>query len=220
MPAPYEFKTRLELVRALKRKKSSRWAQFAKRGADIQILIKESIGGNTFRAFQKMPSRPSVFFREWALGKFSEVKTRSSLLRTASQSGYDSWLKAFGEDLHASWKATMGEDKDIPYGPRMKLCNLLLKRVVLWDGIPDERRRTLIGFLHVPLDQYTLAAIRNCIAGDIGRELIGKIPKRATMGFVQDEPMYLGIQQVIRGISKEAEVPPIFLDLLAWDGQH
>lgn len=220
MPSPHEFKDRPELVRVLKREKSPLSAQFAERGEDLQTFIKHSIGGNTFRAFHNMPTPPSDFFRDWAFARFSEDQTLSSLLSVASQSEYDTWLKGLAGDLYKAWKATMGEDRAISYGPRMKLCNLLLKRVVLWDRIPEGKRKSLIAFLHVPLDQFTLAAIRNCVEADIERDVIGKIPKNPTMSLVKNEQMYMEIQRIIREISEEAGVPPIFLDLLAWDIQH
>lgn len=220
MPLPYEFKHRSELVRILKKEKSHISTQFAVRDEDLHALINQSIGGNTFRAFHNMPTPPSEFFRDWAFTEFSAEQTLSSLLSVAFQSEYDTWLKELAGSLCNAWTATMGEGKAIPYGPRMKLCNLLLKRVVLWNRIPEGKRKSLINFLHVPLDKFTLAAIRNCVEADAESEVIGKIPKNPTMSFVKNEQMYLEIQRTIRELSESAGVPPIFLDVVAWDTPH
>ncbi|MFC1533646.1 hypothetical protein ACFL7M_09815 [Thermodesulfobacteriota bacterium] len=220
MPDPYESLNRSALVEALKREKSILSNNFRHRFDDLKSLIRESIGGNTFRAFQKMPEKPSVFFREWAFDRLSTDKTIFSLQNVFSQDEYDEWIKDFAKDLYDSWKGRMGDDKAISYGPRMKLCNLLLKRVILWNKIEERNKNLLITFLHVPLDQYTLVAIRNCIDSDSERDIIGKIPKRPTMNLVRNEPMYFEIQNVIRSIANDAGVPPIFLDALAWDKQH
>ena len=220
MAIPYEFKNREELIRALQKERATLSKKFDYRINDLSTLIKESIAGNTFRAFQRMPHRPSVFFRDWAFARFSKQETIASLKSISSQREYDEWLYDTARNLFDSWKERMGKERRIAYGPRMKLCNLLLKRLVLWEKIPESRRKVLISFLHVPLDQYTLMAIRNCIESDIERDMIGEIPKRATMNFVKNTTMYIGLQNIIREISTRAGVPAIFLDLLAWDKQH
>jgi hypothetical protein len=65
----------------------------------------------------------------------------------------------------------------------------------------------------VPLDSYTLIGLRRCI-GDLG------IPKTATMSFVADIISYDRIQKLIRDLANEADVPPIYYDVLAWDMRH
>ena len=71
-----------------------------------------------------------------------------------------------------------------------------------------------MGFLHVPLDGRSLTAIRDCVH----KFSHGfSIRKGATMSFVDSEAKYNTIQDVIRKISSEAGVPPIYFDVLAWD---
>ena len=85
--------------------------------------------------------------------------------------------------------------------------------MVLWKEINDAQRHTLINYLHVPLDQYVLVAIRNCISDP-------EIPRTATMGFVSGETMYNQIQREIRKLTHKAQVPAIYFDILVWDMRH
>ena len=110
--------------------------------------------------------------------------------------------------------------KTIGYGPGRKLPNLLMKQFISWDMLDDDQRDRLTEFLHVPLDSFTLMAIRNCIQDFPGNEVIGKIPKNATMSFVANEATYNRLQQTIKLITKRAAVPAIYLDALAWNEQH
>lgn len=84
--------------------------------------------------------------------------------------------------------------QEMPFGPLRKLPNLLMKEVVLWTGLNKSQRDRLLGYLHVPLDSYTLRGLRNCIAEP-------SIPKHANMGFVTNEAMYNRIQVTIREIA-------------------
>lgn len=53
---------------------------------------------------------------------------------------------------------------DISFGPSLKLPNLLMKGVcVVPEEIPKPTYDRIVWFLHVPLDSYTIQAIRNCI---------------------------------------------------------
>jgi hypothetical protein len=99
----------------------------------------------------------------------------------------------------------------IPFGASYKLPNLLMKEV--WKRLPAVQRRTLIMFLHVPLDSYTLVGISG-----VSESL--DIPKTATMGAVRDWDFYIAVQERIRELARKAGVPPIVYDYLAWDASH
>lgn len=101
----------------------------------------------------------------------------------------------------------------MPYGASRKLPDLLLKGFVRWTGLREGLRQRLIKFLHVPLDAFTLAAIRNCIADP-------EIPPDATMRFVAGPTMYNQIQNAIRAVTNQAKVPAIYFDVLIWDMSH
>ena len=220
MPAPYEFQNTENLVRQLQKSGNKLGKWFNGRHETIEDAVRASVGGNTFRSFHKMPFKPSLVFRQWALNKFKKEDAINSLLRISSQTEYDAWLKGLALSLNTSWKRKMGRDNPLSYGPRRKLPNLLLKQLVLWKGIKSNQRKRLIGFLDVPLDRYTLVAIRNCLDQNGGTHKGCRIPKNPTMGFVKNQGIYNEIQYAMRAIAKRAGVPPIFLDILAWDLVH
>ena len=220
MPVPYEFQNTEDLVIQLQKNRNKLGEWFDSRHETIEDSVNASVGGNTFRSFHNMPFKPSLVFRQWAINTFKKEDTINSLLQISSQPEYDAWLKRLSLGLNASWKRKMGRDNPFSYGPRMKLPNLLLKQQLLWKGIKSNQRKRLIGFLHVPLDRYTLVAIRNCLDKNNRSYKVCRIPKNPTMGFVKNEDIYTEIQNAMRAIAKKAGVPPIFLDVLAWDLAH
>ncbi|MBN9519747.1 hypothetical protein J0H58_14695 [bacterium] len=87
------------------------------------------------------------------------------------------------------------------------------------DEVPEEGRRRLIRFLHVPLDEFSLMAVRQCAAsGQFGPPIT--IPSNPSMGWMASAEQYAQIESLIRQITGAAGVPPICLDLLAWDHAH
>ncbi len=101
----------------------------------------------------------------------------------------------------------------MPFGPSFKLPNLLVKRLCFYCGVRDLDFERVIPFLHVPLDSYTLQALAKCCS-ELG------IRSTATMSFIKDRHTYERFQSHIRKLAKEAKVPPITLDCLAWDEGH
>jgi hypothetical protein len=113
--------------------------------------------------------------------------------------------------LAVYWHEPAGRELD--FGPQHKLINLLLKNVARWTHFPPQVRERLQAFLHVPLDEYSLVAIRQ-----IDRSL--RIPRKPGMSFVKTPDQYQRIQSIMREISREAGVPPIYIDLVAWNSSH
>ncbi len=110
----------------------------------------------------------------------------------------------------------MGIDNLILYGPKRKITNLLMKLLTLWTEMSCTRKK-LIQFRHVPLDSRSLSKIRNCIYRQEYAQSIGKIPITVTMNFIINKEMYESIQIVINKIAASAQVPSIYMDVLAWD---
>lgn len=96
---------------------------------------------------------------------------------------------------------------------------LLMKGVCGVPEIPKATYDRLVWFLHVPLDSYSIQAVRNCIDARL-KEQIGHIPSSAGMGFMKTREVYDGLQETIRLLAEKANVPPIALDILAWDEAH
>jgi len=182
---------------------------------DVRQMLRKCVAANTFRAFHNCPKKPSVVFRTWGEAALTERDFLDSLKSVRSRNSYDEWLTAFAKDFRNYWRREMR--KPISFGHSLKLPNLVVKGLLARD-LPGKMRQRLVWFLHVPLDSYTIQAIRNCFDGSSAG--IGTIPSNASMGFVKDQRMYDSLQEQIRSLAKEAGVPPIALDYLAWDGSH
>jgi hypothetical protein len=185
--------------------------------SDLKTIIEHSAAGDTFRPFAKLRMRPSRVFREWAYQGFGSGLL-GEFLALHSRTSFDSWLEKLSRNFQRYWRARTG--KEIPFGPARKLPNLLLKRLCLFRDVEQETVHRLVWFLHVPLDKYSLAAIRYCVPVFPNPRAIGKIPSSPRMGIVRNEEMYAALQGGIRLVARGAQVPPIALDLLSWNAAH
>jgi len=208
---PREFECEQAIVNALDSAQEQIATWFAQRKSSLPEIVHHSVGSNTFRAFRKTQKPPSVVFRTWAAKELESESFMTELNGLASQKEFDEWISRVSDRFNSAWQAAMGAE--ISYGPRRKLPNLLLKELALWTGLDDAHRATLVRWLHVPLDKYTLLAMRNCVTAV-------NIPKSATMRFVTSQAMYDRLQGVIREFAAKAQVPPIYFDNLAWNAAH
>lgn len=214
-----EFASAEVIVDALKEKRE-RMARFFRRRESLGDVIGTSVSSNTFRAFQHTPKQPSTVYRLWAYRKMNDRGQIKDILSLRTQNEYDAWLNNLSLELGHHWKKEMGEDYALAYGQERKLINLLMKRFSLYDELKNEERFTLINLLHVPLEKYTLLAIRKCIHEFPEARIVGRIPTNPSMSFVLNESMYDALQSIFRRITERAGVPLIYLDLLAWDESH
>ena len=214
-----EFLNAEEIINSLKEKKE-RMSRFFRKRESLGNVIGMSVASNTFRAFHHTPKPPSDVYRHWAYNKMSEKNQINEIMSLKTQDQYDIWLNNFGAELGHHWETEMGENYALTYGQQRKLTNLLMKRFSLYDELKNEGRLTLIKLLHVPLEKFTLLAIRKIIREFPEAKIIGKIPTNPSMSFVVNEYMYDALQAVFRKIAYQAGVPLIYLDILAWDESH
>lgn len=100
----------------------------------------------------------------------------------------------------------MGEPMKL--GPAIKLPSLVLKHLCGTTNVPKRSMKAATRFLHVPLDSYTLGAVRQVHnAGERGGR--SRIPTGAGMGFVSDWQTYMDIHRTIQNCAAEAGVPPV-----------
>jgi hypothetical protein len=220
MQTPYRFANRAGVISVLRQYPWEAWFQLERwreRNGNLEAIIRRAVGGNTFRAFHHTPHPPARTFRTWALKALAGSRLKS-LESVASQSEYTAWLYELSDDFCRFWKQEMRVG--IPFGPSLKLPNLLAKRLSLYSGIREETFRRLVRYLEVPLDSYTIQAVANCVASFPDANTIGQIPLTATMNFVKDLPMYEAFQRGIRQLAEGAGVPAIALDCLVWDAGH
>lgn len=208
---PHIFQSRNELIIHLKSEKTKRKANeyFSQRFPDISSVVHNSIAGNTFRSFQRMPERPSIVFRNWASNHL--YNTFDAVKNVADCESYADYVHKSAFHLCRVWSLKM--KADMGYGRSVKLINLVLKGLPCIEGIDRSTRKKLIHFQHVPLDSFTMVGLRQLIRKP-------EIPRNATMGFIKRRSDYILIQNYIADVAKEAGVPAIYYDLLAWNMAH
>lgn len=147
MPRPKRWTDQEELVEDLE---GCSWRLRSSKSAptDWPRIIRAMVGANTFRAFHHMRKGPSKVFREWAFEAFVQRHGFQTLLSVENRAGYDSWLHHLAADFRRHWQRQMR--REIPFGPSLKLPNLLMKGVCGWHEIPEATYNRLVWFLHVP----------------------------------------------------------------------
>lgn len=222
MPKPIFFINKSELIDSLK-KVSDECINIIKSNDNlfesIENLIKKSVVGNTFRAFQNINPRPSEIFRNWAYSSISERSFFPELCEISSQKEFDIWHASWCNSFSDQWTRISGNV--MRWGQTRKLPDLLLLGLIRhWRSIQfkNDQALKLAWFANVPLDTFVLKAIRHHVLNDgFGKPTI---PIQASMGWVADERTYSAIQNEIRKICAEAGVPGICLDHLAYSITH
>ncbi len=220
MPFPKRYATKEDLVSALRNYHWSDWFEKLReqeKASDLQLIIKHSVGPNIFRAFRHLPEKPSVVFRGWAYDSFGR-EFLNGFRQIGAHSQYREWAYTVSDALRRRWSRTMGTE--MPYGPSLKLINLIAKRLCLFSEISFAELWKLVEFLEVPLDIYTIQAFANCVLTFPDQEAIGHVPAAATMSFIRNKRMYEAFQDGIIEIAQQADVPPIALDCMVWDAAH
>jgi hypothetical protein len=180
-------------------------------GVVVRGLCKTAFKGIRFAGFETFPAGLRKFFREWGCKKLGTAEFWAGLAAISAQTNYDEWHFRLANDLSDYWSYRMGEN--LAFGPGRKLINLLMKEVARSESIEDARRGSLIERLHIPFDEYSLVAIRNCI-GSV------RIPSKPAMGYVANQELYSTLQSDCRIVAREADVSPIFIDIAAWNYNH
>jgi hypothetical protein len=182
----------------------------------MEELVRASVGGNTFRAFQfnrfGVAGAPSEIFRSWTTQRLERDYRR--LVGLASFEAMIGQLSIMATDLDAAWhRATGGvEPVRIGFGRAAKLLGLSVKHLLWHRELSAHDRANLLPLLNVPLDSYTLQGIRL-----VAPELC--IPANASMSFVRDEIQYRAIQLRIRELMP-AGCHAVHYEIAAWNLAH
>jgi hypothetical protein len=211
MPTPHVFGSTQELMQELRSARTRAAAElfFAARCETVGHLVREGVAGNTFRAFRNLPVKPSITFRTWA--EQYVTQTLHQLRNIATGTDYAAYVHDGALALCERWRVATGSE--IGYGRAAKLFNLVLKKAACLQSLTAAERARLISFQHIPLDSYTIVGLR-VIAPE------QEIPTTATMRFIETPAQYQRLQRRIFDIAAQAEVPPIYYDILAWDMSH
>ncbi len=190
-------------------------------GFDMDDVICTAVEANTIRGFNQkklgLKESPMNIYRDWA-SDFVMWLGYTEFREVTDREGFEVFHRKAQQSCERAFQK-QGANSGLTYGQTTKLVDLLLKRLVRFPEIPDDERVRLSEFLHVPLEKYTLIAIRELEVID-GEGKPVKIPKSATMANITRADVYTGIQSLFNDMAKEAEAPTIFLDYLLWEMQH
>lgn len=212
-----QFETRAALVAALRRSPWKSWFRETRsRRWTIHDVILRSVAANTFRYFRNLPSRPSLVFRRWAEDTFGDPFVQR-LAAVRRQDEFDDLVRKLSLSLRRRWNKEMSQQ--MKAGPSIKLPNLVLKHLAASQLVTMEASQVLAQLLHVPLDSYTLGAIRDVHnAGRYGVRY--QVRRGAGMGSITTWTDYRLVQRTVFDVATEAGAPPIAFDILAWNRAH
>ena len=218
---PFVFSNFDEFNAAILESKKATEHYFSQGRSDsLNTIIKNSIGGSTFRSFHfkatKCQETPSSVYRDYTLDFLGgNESSLNNLIDLNNESEYENFFFEAAEGLIKKFSVETDNSEIIKFGRATKLLNLSFKRLLRSEKIPDTKREQLITLLHVPLDSYTLQGIRK-----LAKEF--NIPRNASMGWAEldSKETYLQIQNWIRLKCKEAGGLPIHYEIAAWDLSH
>lgn len=218
MPKPHSFESLASLHAAISdRSVQHSLERFAEgRTNSVYDLVKNSVVGNTFRAFafskHHIDLKPSGIFRSWTT-QYLEHEL-PSILQLPSFDAMIDHVCVKADALDKAWhESTGGVDAvRIGFGRAAKLLGLSLKHLLWHSNLTDRQREHLIPILSVPLDSYTLQGIRL-----VALEL--EIPANATMKFIRDAAHYRAVQLRIRELLPFGS-HPIHYEIAAWNLAH
>jgi hypothetical protein len=145
---------------------------------NLNSIINNSVGGNTFRAFNIVAnSHLSIIFREWATNFFESPKVLQNIINESSENNFDEVNLKICSSLKQYWDNYLNR---LSIHKARKLVNLLLKEMVLLHDLTVEERQKFISLLHIPIGKYTLQGIKQIFNNGEYSHNLGKIPSRST----------------------------------------
>lgn len=175
-----------------------------------ELLEKYTVDKTIYRAFPH--ERPSLRYKRWRWYSRAELlMERLDAIR--DQETFDRFAIELGDSLVLDWGATndLGKPGKMNIGVAMKIVNIAIKHLSFSD---PQRNPSLIEFLHVPWDKFTLGPLRT-----IWREHPA-IPTSPGMGFVKNLATYRQLHLLISSIAQDAGVPRIVYEFWKWDAAH
>jgi len=165
------------------------------------------IAGDTFRSYVNFNNRPSLIYRKWAK---KTVSGKDFLKRLNDIKNYQDFLKvhkSIQKSLDRFWKQKQG--KSLTLAQRNKIIDLFIKflstaEIEGFIGLNN----TLLQFGHIPLDKFSLLAVKDCFYGMV-------LCPSPRMGNIDEIETYYFIQNQIRELMIKAKLPNLFFDFYA-----
>jgi hypothetical protein len=218
LPPPFPNKT--VLLKTLERNKSFYKASINEAFKTSRYLvIKKSVVGSTIRAYHGGIYEPSSIFRTWSQNVFFKKGKIETLLKSRDYKEFDKVHAKLERSLNTYWRKKAQKELKVCYS--CKLLDLLLKMVINFSEIPRRSKNKLLKHLHVPLDKYTLYALRNIWNNHLesNNNELKKITANPSMSFIGDDyNLYMEIQACIRISVKPYN--PIEFDFAVWNRQE
>lgn len=170
---------------------------------------------NTARAYTREKCYinyiPTSIFKHWLHHKYFGDADTLRQLQTGTNFGT---IHASAIDgLKSFWNEKEPDVKGMEYYHFAKLIDLLFKSVTRWKDLPKIRQEWYFANVNVPLDKYSLIALKECVSDETIREL--RLKRNPSMGDVESSVHYQEIQSAIKTLI--APFPPLLFDLYAWD---
>jgi len=214
---PHVFGDLEELHRALRDSSVAAALQefIARKESSLPEIVKASVSGNTFRAFHfkrhALQTRPSDLYRSWVSQRFKN--DWDAIYQMSSFDEMANYVVRTAIALDNHWhRRTNVTAVRIGFGRAAKLLNLSLKHLLWSPALSTTRKTEFLRILNVPLDSYSLQAIR-LVAPEL------KIKASSTMRFVTDERHYRKIQSGIHDLLPSG-IWPIHYEIVAWNMAH
>lgn len=193
-PNPTQLLERDELVEKLRSFQPApiieryRLQDLAGKSSSASELLKRSVDGSIYRAFHH--ETPSLRYARWRWRSEAELLLKK-LDAIKDQQMFDRFALDLGKSLVADWGTTndFGSASKMNIGVAMKIVNLALKHFSFSDL---SRNPSLIEWLHVPWDSFTLRPLRKIWPGHPA------IPNAPSQGFVKNIAMYQQLYSLIR----------------------
>jgi len=178
----------------------------------IPINPKYGIDGKTFRAFRNFNSPPSETYRNWII---DNRIIESYLKKLDSLNSYHKFKQIHSELIHnlnRYWSSVQGRKLSI--SQKCKIIDLFIKFLARTKVHNCKNlNNNLCKYGHVPLDKFSLLAIRENFYGII-------ISKNPSMGDIEDMATYYFLQDQIRTLTEKIKIPNLYFDYYAWNKFH
>lgn len=168
------------------------------------------VGANTLRAFRRA-KKPSLIYREWAVGILSRKAFRSKLRNVKTRKAFErfhAWLSR-SLDRHWSRKAK----KSLSLAHRYKLIDLFVKHAVRLDFGEERLNRNLLAFGHVPIDSSVFSAVDRLLSGIL-------VADGRAMGHIKTAEAYRFYQTLTAELVRPLRAPPLYFDYFAWNTER
>jgi hypothetical protein len=186
---------------------------------DTFTLKAHTMWSNTARAYRQEGNTPGCYlrytptsiFRNWLhYHYFQDTGTQKQLTK---KHDFEKIHATAVTGLERFWKETEPDVTGLRYFHFSKLIDLLFKSIPRWDELKKDRQAWFFNNVHVPLDKYSLLALREYAPMETVREL--SLKSNPSMSNIESPGHYQEIQKAIRELI--APFPPLLFDLFAWD---